>query len=107
MMERRSQRARLPEIWVVWGLFGLATVAVFETYWRIPPRELWKVTNTGFVGGAGRVFVFLSFSAALAAVAVLAIVVDRLDNRRADVIGIGSRALRNRRLSRRPDREPP
>ena len=63
MMERRSQRARLPEIWVVWGLFGLATVAVFETYWRLPPRELWKVTNSGFVGGAGRAFVFVSFSA--------------------------------------------
>ena len=48
----------------VWLLFGLATVAVFETYWRLPPAELWKVTNSGFVGGAGRAFVFVSFSAA-------------------------------------------
>jgi hypothetical protein len=44
--------------------------------------------NSGFVGGAGRAFVFLSFSAALAAVALLAIVVDRLEDRRAYVLGI-------------------
>jgi hypothetical protein len=78
----------LTEIWVVWVLFGLATVAVFETYWRLPPAELWKVTNSGFVGGAGRAFVFVSFSAALAALAVLPIVADRLDDRRADIAAI-------------------
>jgi hypothetical protein len=72
---------------VVWLLFGAATIAVAETYWRLPPRELWKVSNTGFVGGAGRAFVFLSFSAALAAIAVLPIVVDRLDDLRADLLG--------------------
>ena len=80
--------ARLPEVWAVWLLFALAALAIFETYWRFPPRDLWKVMNSGFVGGAGRAVVFLSFSAALAAVAVLAIVVDRLEDRRADVLGI-------------------
>jgi hypothetical protein len=90
---RRSHGARLSEVWVVWLLFGLAAVAVVETYWRIPPRDLWKVTNTGFVGGAGRAFVFLSFSAALAAVAVLPIVVDRLRDRRAGLIGIAALVL--------------
>jgi hypothetical protein len=50
-MARGSQRAGLWEIWVVWILFGLAAIAVFETYWRIPPNELWKVHNSGFVGG--------------------------------------------------------
>jgi hypothetical protein len=84
----RLQNRRLTEIWVVWVLFGLATVAVFETYWRLPPAELWKVTNSGFVGGAGRAFVFLSFSAALAALAVLPIVADRLEDRRADIAAI-------------------
>jgi hypothetical protein len=83
----------LPEVWVVWLLFALATVAVFETYWRIPPRDLWKVTNTGFVGGAGRAFVFLSFSAALAAVALLAIAADRLHDRRADLTALAAFVL--------------
>lgn len=81
----RPQSRRLTEIWIVWLLFGLATIAVFETYWRLPPAELWKVTNSGFVGGAGRAFVFVSFSAALAALAVLPIVDDRLEDRRADI----------------------
>jgi hypothetical protein len=68
------------EIGLVWLLFGLAAIAVFETYWRLPPSQLWKVTGSGFEGGAGRAFVFLSFSAAVAAPPVLAIVVDRLDD---------------------------
>jgi hypothetical protein len=82
------QNRRLAEVWVVWVLFGLATVAVFETYWRLPPAELWKVTNSGFVGGIGRAFVFVSFSAALAGLAVLPIVADRLDDRRTDTIAL-------------------
>jgi hypothetical protein len=77
-------RARAPTLWearAVWLLFGLAAIAVFETYWRLPPTDLWKVTNSGFVGGAGRMFVFVSFSAAVAAPPVLAIAADRLDRR--------------------------
>jgi hypothetical protein len=84
----RPQSAGLRDVYAVWLLFFLTAVAVFETYWRLPPLVLWKVHNTGFIGGAGRAFVFLSFSAALAAVAVLPIVVDRLDDRRADLAGL-------------------
>jgi hypothetical protein len=83
----------LGEIWVAWVLFGLATVAVFETYWRIPPAELWKVHNSGFVGGIGRALVFVGFSPAVAAFAVLPIVADRLDDRRADLLAVLAAAL--------------
>ena len=93
MIARRSQRAGLWEIWVVWALCALATIAVFETYWRIPPSELWKVHNSGFVGGIGRAFVFVSFSPALAALAVVPIVVDRIEDRRADVLGLAALGL--------------
>ena len=93
MIARRSQRAGLGEIWVAWVLFGLATVAVFETYWRIPPAELWKVHNSGFVGGIGRALVFVGFSPAVAAFAVLPIVADRLDDRRADLLAVLAAAL--------------
>ncbi|MGZ4281741.1 MAG: hypothetical protein ACXVEM_05825 [Gaiellaceae bacterium] len=79
---------RLWEAWLVWLLFGLATVAVFVTYWRLPPTELWKTTHGGFVGGAGRAFVFLSFSAAVVAPAVLAIVWDRLADWRARALAV-------------------
>src|SRR2546430_449588 len=92
-IDARPQRPRLTEIWIVWALFGLATVAVFETYWRIPPQELWKVHNSGFVGGAGRALVFVGFSPALAALAVLPIVADRLDDRRANIVAVIAFAL--------------
>jgi hypothetical protein len=83
----------LREIYVVWLLVGLATVAVFETYWRFPPSELWNVTGTGPSGGASRAFVFLSYSPALASIPVLAIVVDRLQDRRATVLGMAALVL--------------
>ena len=88
MITVSPQSRHLPEVWVVWLLYGLATVAVLETYWRLPPSELWKVTNSGFVGGIGRAFVFVSFSPALAGLAVLPIVADRLDDRRAHAIAL-------------------
>jgi hypothetical protein len=91
-----GMRARAPalwEAWVVWLLFGLAAVAVFETYWRLPPAELWKVTDSGLAGGAGRMFVFVSFSASIAAPPVLAIAADRLDRRLATVLAAVAFAL--------------
>ncbi len=93
MIARRSQRAGLWEIWAVWALYALATIAVLVTYWRIPPSELWKVHNSGSIGGIGRAFVFVGFSPALAAFAVLPIVADRLEDRRADLLAIVSFAL--------------
>ena len=86
-MGERRPASRLNEVWAVWLLFGTVAVFVFITYWRLPPAVLWKTTNTGFVGGAGRAFVFISFSAALAAIATLPIVTDRLANRRAYFLG--------------------
>ena len=88
MIPARPQSAGLSEIYLVWLLFALTAIAVFVTYWRLPPSVLWKVHNTGFIGGAGRAYVFLSFSAALAAVGILPIVVDRLQERRAAVAGL-------------------
>jgi hypothetical protein len=86
--ESRRGWSNLWEVSLVWLLFGLAGVAVFETYWRLPVSQLWKVSSSGFLGGAGRAFVFLSFSAAVAAPPVLAIVVDRLDDRRASLTAL-------------------
>jgi hypothetical protein len=92
-MEARRRVSFLWEPLAVWLLFGLGAVAVLETYWRLPPAELWKVTNSGFVGGAGRMLVFLSFSAALAAPPILAICADRLDRPAATALALGSFVL--------------
>jgi hypothetical protein len=88
VISARPQSAGLREVYVVWLLFFLAATAVLVTYWRLPPSVLWKVHNSGFIGGAGRAFVFLSFSAAVAAIGILPIVVDRLEDRRADLLGL-------------------
>ena len=82
-----DRRERPWETGLVWLLFGLAAVAVFVTYSRLPPSETWKVTGSGLEGGASRAFVFLSFSPAVSAPAVLALVVDRLEDRRATILG--------------------
>ena len=87
------QRPGLGEVYVVWLLFVLTAGSVLVTYWRLPPSELWKVTDSGLAGGAGRAFVFLSYSAALAAIAVVAIVVDRLEDRRTVLLGIAACVL--------------
>jgi hypothetical protein len=93
VISARPQSAGLRDVYVVWLLFSLAATAVFVTYWRLPPSVLWKVHNSGFIGGAGRAFVFLSFSAAVAAVGILPIVVDRLEDRRADLLGLSALIL--------------
>jgi hypothetical protein len=93
VISARPQSAGLRDVYVVWLLFFLAATAVFVTYWRLPPSVLWKVHNSGLIGGAGRAFVFLSFSAAVAAVGILPIVVDRLEDRRADLLGLSALIL--------------
>src|ERR1044072_3343921 len=87
--ERASgQSPGLREVCAVWLLVALSAVAVLETYWRLPASELWKVTGTGPAGGASGAFVFLGYSPTLASIAVLAIVVDRLDDQRAAALGM-------------------
>jgi hypothetical protein len=92
-MRAKAGVSFLWELWAVWLLFALAAIAVLETYWRLPPSQLWKVTNSGLAGGTSRVLVFLSFSAAVAAPAVLAIAADRLDTRRASALALVATGL--------------
>jgi hypothetical protein len=85
MAPKRGRGARgsasLPEIFAVWLLFLAVATAIFVTYWRIPPRETYHVSLSGFDGAASRVVVFLCFPTALAAIAILGLVVERLRGR--------------------------
>lgn len=78
-----GNRARpgLAEVLTVWILFGVVALEVWVTYARLPPRELYNVGGSGFDGGAGRALVLLNFPLALVAVALLAVVSDRLRGR--------------------------
>ncbi len=79
----------LAEAFVVLGLFGLWALFVLITYSRVPANELYNVSATGLRGGLSRVLVFLGWPTALAAIAVLAIALDRIlasgRNRRAAI----------------------
>jgi hypothetical protein len=63
---------------VVWLLFAVVAVEMLVTYSRLPASELYHVSGSGLAGGASRVLVFLNFPTALVALAVLAIVFERL-----------------------------
>jgi hypothetical protein len=55
----------------VWLLFAADAVTILVTYSRTPADELYNVSGSGLELGASRVLVFLNFSTALAAIAVL------------------------------------
>lgn len=78
---QRSPGPGLAEVFVVSGLYALVALCVLVTYWRLPPEELYNVSHDGPAGGAGRMLVFLNFPTALMAIAVLALVTDRLYRR--------------------------
>jgi hypothetical protein len=74
---RGSPGAGLAEARVVWALFGVVAVIVVITYSRIAPHELYHVSHSGLAGGLGRALVFLNYPTALAALAILAVIIDR------------------------------
>jgi hypothetical protein len=72
-----SPGAGFAEAMVVWGLFAVVAAIDVITYSRIAPHELYHVSHGGLAGGLGRALVFLNYPTALAALAILALVVDR------------------------------
>jgi hypothetical protein len=62
---------------VIWTLLALDTLAVFVTYWRIPPHELYHVSHHGLAGGLSRVLVQLNWPIALVAIAILGVLLER------------------------------
>jgi hypothetical protein len=68
---------------VLWALFGAVGFAIFVTYWRLPPEQLYSVGETGLASGAGRLLVFLNYPVSLAAIAIAWLAADRIRTRRA------------------------
>jgi len=75
---QRSQGPGLAEALVVWGLVGVVGLCVLLTYSLVGANELYNVSRGGLAGGGSRLLVFLNFPVALIAIAVLALVTDRL-----------------------------
>jgi hypothetical protein len=78
----KRQVAGLPvEVALVWVLFAAVTTEIVITYSRVPARELYHVSHNGIEGGLSRALVFVNFPAALVALAVLALLYERLPGR--------------------------
>ena len=74
-------RPGLVEALFVWALWGFVALAVFITYWRIPPGELYNTSGTGPLAGASRVVVYLGYPVAIAAVPLAFVAAARLGTR--------------------------
>ena len=68
---------------LLWGLFAAVGLAVFVTYWRLPPEQLYNVSARGFESGAGRLLVFLNYPTSLAAIAIAWLAAERIRTRAA------------------------
>jgi hypothetical protein len=71
-------RPGLAELGAAWAVFGLVALATVVTYARLPPEQLYHVSESGVAGGLGRALVFVNFPVAIGAIATLPVVVDRL-----------------------------
>jgi hypothetical protein len=66
---------------IVWALFAAVGLAIFVTYWRLPPQELYNVSEEGLELGAGRLLVFLNYPVSLAAIAIAWLAAERVGER--------------------------
>jgi hypothetical protein len=71
------------EVVAVWSLLLVDAVAILVTYSRLPAHELYHVAGSGLEGGLSRVLVDSNFPAALVAIAILLVLLDRLPRLRA------------------------
>jgi hypothetical protein len=84
-----ARSAGLPlEIAVTWLLWATVGIAIFATYSRFPASELYNVSGTGISGGLSRLFVLTNYPFGLVAIPVLAILAERLTDRRAHAVAV-------------------
>jgi hypothetical protein len=78
---------------IVWGLFAAVGLAILVTYWRLPPEDLYNVSEEGFKLGAGRLLVFLNYPTSLAAIPIAWLAAERLGGRRAALAAVVATVL--------------
>jgi hypothetical protein len=61
-----------------WAIWGVVAGTVVVTYARLAAREFYNVTGTGIWSGAARLLVLTGWPISLAALALMAVAVDRL-----------------------------
>jgi hypothetical protein len=68
---------------IVWALFAAVGLAIFVTYWRLSPEELYNVSEEGLALAAGRLLVFLNYPTSIAAIPIAWLAAERIGTRRA------------------------
>jgi hypothetical protein len=77
----QKRRPGLAEALIVWALFGLTTLAVLVTYWRVPADELYHTSGSGLGAGVSRALVYLGYPVSIAAIPLAVIAAARLATR--------------------------
>lgn len=71
---------------IVLLLCTVVAIEILVTYSRLPARELYNVSGTGFEGGASRALVYANFPVALIALAVLGTCYGRFEHRSVGIV---------------------
>jgi hypothetical protein len=66
----------------VWALLFATAGVIVVTYWRLPPEELYVVSDEGLASGLGRTLVFLNYPVSLVAIPAAWLAADRIGTRR-------------------------
>jgi hypothetical protein len=77
-MTGRPDGPGLREALWAWAIWGVVAGTVFVTYARLPASDFYNVTGTGVWSGAARLLVLTGWPISLAALALMAVAVDRL-----------------------------
>ena len=77
----RRFRLRRVHARAVWALFAFFGVAILITYWRLPPAELYNVSEDGLDGAAGRLLVYVNYPTSLGAIPLAWLAADRIATR--------------------------
>jgi hypothetical protein len=77
----------------LWALLLAAAGVVVITYTRLPPEELYNVSEQGLALGLGRALVFLNYPVSLAALPIAWLAADRIGTRRAFWAAVVATAL--------------
>ncbi len=65
----------------LWALLFATAGLIAITYWRLPPEELYNVSEEGVTAGLGRALVFLNYPVSLIAISIAWLAADRIETR--------------------------
>lgn len=65
----------------LWALLFATAGVIVVTYWRLPPEELYNVSESGLDSGLGRALVFLNYPVSLVALSIAWLAADRIQTR--------------------------